>query len=44
MESIKNDKDPPVTPEDGRKTIELLECIEESLNKNRPVNMKKIAH
>jgi len=40
IESIKADSDPPVKPEDGRKTIELLECIEESLNKNQPVKMK----
>jgi predicted dehydrogenase len=44
INAIKNDLEPPVTPENGRKTIELLECIEESLNKNKPVNMKKIAH
>lgn len=40
IDSIKNDLDPPVTPEDGRKTVQLLECIEESLNKNQPVKMK----
>jgi len=39
IESIKNDTDPPVTPEDGRKTVKLLECIEESLNKNDPVKV-----
>jgi len=37
MKSIKNDTDPPVTPEDGRKTVKLLEHIEESLNKNQPI-------
>jgi len=42
IESIKADSDPPVKPEDGRKTIELLECIQESLNKNQPVKMKSI--
>jgi len=42
IESIKADSDPPVKPEDGRKTIELLECIEQSLNKNQPVKMKSI--
>jgi predicted dehydrogenase len=42
IESIKADLDPPVKPEDGRKTIELLECIEQSLNKNQPVKMKSI--
>jgi len=40
IDSIKNDSDPPVTPDDGRKTVRLLECIEESLNKNQPVKMK----
>ena len=39
IESIKNDTDPPVTPEDGRKTVRLLEYIEESLNKNEPVKV-----
>jgi len=38
--SIKNDVDPPVKPQDGRKTIELLECIQESLDKNLLVKMK----
>jgi predicted dehydrogenase len=42
IDTIKNDSDPPVTPEDGRKTVRLLECIEESLNKNQPVKMKSI--
>jgi UDP-N-acetylglucosamine 3-dehydrogenase len=42
IESIKNDSDPPVTPEEGRKTIQLLEYIEESLNKNQPISMKTI--
>jgi len=40
IQSIKDDSDPPVKPEDGRRTIKLLECIEESLNKNEPVKMK----
>jgi hypothetical protein len=39
IESIKNDKDPPVTPEEGRKTVRTLEYIEESLNKNEPVKV-----
>jgi len=38
-ESIKNDTDPPVTPEQGRKTVRLLEYIEESLNKNEPIKV-----
>jgi len=42
IESIKNDTDPPVTPEEGRKTVRLLECIEESLNKNQPVKVHDI--
>ncbi|MEM2522666.1 MAG: Gfo/Idh/MocA family oxidoreductase [Candidatus Bathyarchaeia archaeon] len=37
IESIKKDTAPPVTPEDGRKTVRLMEYIEESLNKNKPV-------
>ena len=40
MESLKNDSPPPVTPEEGKKTIKLLECIEESLNKRQIVLMK----
>jgi len=39
MESLKNDSPPPVTPEEGKKTIKLLECIEESMNKHRIVPM-----
>jgi UDP-N-acetylglucosamine 3-dehydrogenase len=42
IESIKNDGDPPVTPEDGRKTVRLLEYIEESLNKNSPIRMEDL--
>ena len=44
IQSIRDDSDPPVKPEDGRKTIQLLECIEESLNKKRPVKMKNATH
>ncbi|MCD6240835.1 Gfo/Idh/MocA family oxidoreductase [Candidatus Bathyarchaeota archaeon] len=40
MESLKNNTEPPVTPEDGRKTVRLLEYIEESLNKNEPVKVQ----
>ena len=43
IQSIKDDSDPPVKPEDGRKTIRLLECIEESLNKSQPVRMENRA-
>ena len=39
IQSIKNDEDPPVTPEEGRRTVRLLEYIEESLNKNKPVKV-----
>ncbi|MCW4007340.1 MAG: Gfo/Idh/MocA family oxidoreductase [Candidatus Bathyarchaeota archaeon] len=39
IESIKNDITPPVTPEEGRKTVRLLEYIEESLNKNEPIKV-----
>jgi predicted dehydrogenase len=37
IESIKNDLPPPISPEDGRHTINLLECIEKSLDKQKPV-------
>lgn len=40
IESIKKDTVPPVTPEDGRKTVRLLEHIEESLDKNEPVQVR----
>lgn len=39
IESIDKDLPPPVTPEDGRKTINLLECIEQSLDEKRPVQL-----
>jgi predicted dehydrogenase len=41
FKSIRNDTDPPVTPEEGRRTVRLLEYIEESLTKNEPVNVNK---
>jgi predicted dehydrogenase len=40
VESIKKDLPSPVTPEDGRNTINLLECIEKSLEEKRPVLLK----
>jgi len=40
IDSIKNDLDPPVTPQDGRRTVRLLEYIEESLNKNSPIKVE----
>lgn len=39
MDSIRNDSDPPVTPQDGRRTVRLLEYIEESLKRNEPVKV-----
>lgn len=39
IESLQKDSPPPVTPEDGKKTIRLIECIEESLNEHRPVTL-----
>ena len=39
IESLEKDSDPPVTPEQGKKTIRLLECIEESLNTHRAVEV-----
>jgi UDP-N-acetyl-2-amino-2-deoxyglucuronate dehydrogenase len=43
IRSIRDDSDPPVKPEDGRKTVELLECIEGSLEKNQPVRIESAA-
>ena len=40
IDSIKNDLEPPVTPQDGKRTVRLLEYIEESLNKNRPIGVE----
>ena len=40
VKSIKNDDPPPVTAQDGRNTINLLECIEKSLDQNRPIKLK----
>jgi len=37
MNSIKKDLPPPITPEDGRKTVYLLEQIKKSLDKRRPI-------
>jgi len=38
VESLEEGAPSPVTGEDGRNTIKLLECIEESLNERKPVN------
>lgn len=37
IEAIKRDLPPPVSADDGRKTVNLLECIEKSLDEKRPV-------
>jgi len=39
LEAIKKDLPSPVTPEDGRKTIGLLECIAKSLNERRAIKL-----
>jgi predicted dehydrogenase len=39
VEAIKKDMPPPVTPEDGRKTINLLERIEKSLEERRTIRL-----
>jgi len=39
IEAIKNDTFPPISPEDGRKTVALLEAIEESLNTHLPIKV-----
>jgi len=40
IEAIKNDLPSPVSPEYGRDTINLLECIKTSLDEKRPVAVK----
>jgi len=37
IEAIKKDLPPPISPEDGRNTINLLECIEKSLDEQKPI-------
>ena len=39
FESIEQDFPPPVTPEEGKNTVYLLECIEKSLDEQRPVKV-----
>lgn len=39
IRSIEKDLPPPVLPEEGKNTIDLLECIEKSLNEQRPVRV-----
>ncbi len=43
IESIERDLPPPITPEDGRRTITLLESIEKSLDENQRVTIPKCA-
>jgi len=38
VESLERGAPPPVTGEDGRNAVRLLECIEESLSERKPVN------
>jgi len=40
MKSLKDGSLPPVQPEEGKKTIRLLECIEQSLNTHEAVPVK----
>lgn len=40
IKSLEKDTPVPVPPEQGKRTVKLLECIEESLNKHRIVQMK----
>jgi predicted dehydrogenase len=41
IQSLKEDSHPPVTLEEGRMTIQLLEGIEKSLDTGRPVKMER---
>jgi len=41
VESLEKDDPPPVSPEDGRNAIRLLECIEKSLDEKRPVPVSR---
>lgn len=42
IHSLKEDLEPPVKPEEGRRTIELLEYIEKSLNEKEPIKVKSL--
>ena len=44
IDSIEKDLPSPVSAEDGRRTINLLECIEKSLDEQRPVTMNHQEH
>jgi len=39
LEGLKKDQPPPATAIDGRNTIRLLECINQSLNEERPITV-----
>jgi predicted dehydrogenase len=41
LEAIKRDLPPPITPAEGRRTVNLLECIEKSLNERRPTQFDR---
>ncbi|MBN1244229.1 Gfo/Idh/MocA family oxidoreductase [Candidatus Bathyarchaeota archaeon] len=41
IDNIEKDLPSPVSPEDGRNTINLLECIEKSLNEKRPISLSQ---
>jgi predicted dehydrogenase len=40
IKSLADDLPPPVTPQEGKKTVKLLECIEQSLNSGEAVQVK----
>ncbi len=44
IESTQRNLPPPVTPEDGRNTINLLECIEKSLTEKQPIRIRPLAN
>jgi predicted dehydrogenase len=39
ISSVQNNLPPPITPEAGRNTIHLLECIEKSIKEKRPIKL-----
>ena len=39
IESIEKDLPPPVSPQDGRRTVNLLECIQKSLDEKHPITV-----
>jgi len=41
IEAIEKGLPPPVSPEEGRNTINLLECIEKSLDKRKPIALNR---